>query len=161
MCIDMLILWQAKALQSVKHVDACCIHGETNVTWWHGSRQSHHDDHAHNIAWICTYGNRLEHIPTLQGQELSWLERVTHVAMRVHHTKWTITHTCVGIYIYIYTYIMYNAITQSRKVNKHCQRSKGMAQQGTGNVKQTLPYPGNVAQVRSRKSKRVQGEEES
>ena len=103
MCLDMLILWQAKALQSVKHVDACCIHGETNVTWWHGSRQSHHDDHAHNIAWICTYGNRLEHIPTLQGQELSWLERVTHVAMRVHHTKWTITHTCVGIYIYIHT----------------------------------------------------------
>ena len=70
-------------------------------------------------------------------------------------------HPHMRRHIYIYTYIMYNAITQSRKVNKHCQRSKGMAQQGTGNVKQTLPYPGNVAQVRSRKSKRVQGEEES
>ena len=40
-----------------------------------------------------------------QGQELSLLERVTHIAMRVHHTKWTITHTHAGIYIYIYTYI--------------------------------------------------------
>jgi len=29
-----------------------------------------------------------------------------------------------------------------------------MAQQGTGNVKQTLPYLGNATQVRSRKSKR-------
>ena len=30
-----------------------------------------------------------------------------------------------------------------------------MTQQGTGNVKQTLPYPGNVAQAKSRKSKWV------
>ena len=82
---------------SVKHVDACCKHGETNVTWWHGSRQSHRDDLAHNIAWICTYDNRLECIPILQGQELSWLERVTHVNTRVHHTKCTITHTHAGI----------------------------------------------------------------
>ena len=28
-----------------------------------------------------------------------------------------------------------------------------MAQQGTGNVKQTLPYPRNAAQAKSRKSK--------
>ena len=59
-----------------------------------------------------------------QGQEHSWLKRVTHVAMRVHHTKCTITYTHAVIYIYIYThthkhiYIMHNAITQSRKV-KH------------------------------------------
>ena len=37
--------------------------------------------------------------------------------------------------IYRYTYNMHNAITQSGKVNRHCQRSKGMAQQGSGNVK--------------------------
>ena len=35
---------------------------------WHGLRQSHRNDLAHNIAWICTYSNRLELIPTLQGQ---------------------------------------------------------------------------------------------
>ena len=162
MCLDMLILWQAKALQSVKHVDACCIHGETNVTWWHGSRQSHHDDHAHNIAWICTYGNRLEHIPTLQGQELSWLERVTHVAMRVHHTKWTITHTCVGIYIYIYIYIHHVQCYHTEQESKQTlPMFQGYGPTRYRKCKTNIPYPGNVAQVRSRKSKRVQGEEES
>ena len=30
--IDMLVPSQAKALQSIKHVDACHIHRETNVT---------------------------------------------------------------------------------------------------------------------------------
>ena len=101
-CIDMLLLWWTKALQRIKHVDTCRIHNETNVTWWHGSRQSHHDDRAHNRAWICIYGNRLKHIPILQGQELSWLERVTHIATRVNHTKCTITHTRASIYIYIH-----------------------------------------------------------
>ena len=104
-CIDMLSLWWAKALQGVKHAGACRIYGETNVTWWHGSRQSHRDNCAHNIVWIYTYGNCLKCIPTLQGQELSWLERVAHVAMGVYHKKCTITHTHVGIYIYIYIYI--------------------------------------------------------
>ena len=93
-CIDMLVLWWVEALQSMNHVDVCRIYRETNVTWWHGLRQSHRYDCAHNIAWICTYDNHLEHIPTLQGQVLSWLERVTHVA--------TITHTRPSIYIYIY-----------------------------------------------------------
>ena len=69
---------------------------------WHGSRQSHRDDCAHNITWICTYVNRLKHIPILQGQELSWLERVTHIATRVNHTKCTITHTHADICIYIH-----------------------------------------------------------
>ena len=101
---DMFAPWRVEALQNVKHVDMCCIHRETNVTWWHGSRQSHRNDHAHNIAWICIYGNCLDNIPILQGQELSWLERVTHVVTRVHHSKCTITHTHTGKYIYIYTY---------------------------------------------------------
>ena len=111
---------EPKPSKVLEHVDTCHLHMETNVTWWHGSRQSHHDDHAHNIVWICTYDNRLEHIPILQGQELSWLERAAHIAIRVHHTKCTITHTRTSIYIYIYihTYIMHNAITQSKKVNQ-------------------------------------------
>ena len=29
-----------------------------------------------------------------------------------------------------------------------------MAQQGKGNIKQTLPYPGNTSQAKSRKKKR-------
>ena len=29
--VDMLTLWQAEALQSVKHVDVCRIYRETNV----------------------------------------------------------------------------------------------------------------------------------
>ena len=113
-CIYMLASWRTETLQSVKHVDACHIHRETNVTWWHGSRQSHDNDCAHNIVWICTYGNHPEHIPILRGQEFSWLEWVTHVATRVHHTKCTITHTRAGIYIYI----MHNGTTQSGRVNQ-------------------------------------------
>jgi len=35
-------------------------------------RQSHHDNHEHNVAWICIYSNRLECIPTLQGHEHPW-----------------------------------------------------------------------------------------
>ena len=72
------------------------------LTWWHGSGWSHRNDHAHNIAWIPIYNHHVEHIPTLQGQEHSWLERVAHIATRVHHTKCMITHTCRHIYIYIY-----------------------------------------------------------
>ena len=30
--INMFILRQAKALQSIEHIDACRIHGKTNVT---------------------------------------------------------------------------------------------------------------------------------
>ena len=59
---------------------------------WHGSRQSHNDDHTHNIVWICTYSKCLKLILTQQGQKHSWLERVVHVATRVHHTKCTITY---------------------------------------------------------------------
>jgi len=73
-CANMLMLGRAEAPQSIKHIDACRIQGETNVTWWHGSRQSHHNNYAHNIAWICSYSNFLGHIPTLQGQEGLWLD---------------------------------------------------------------------------------------
>ena len=98
--INMLILGWAEALQSIKCVDASFIYKESSVTRWHESGQSHHNDRAHNIAWICTYGNRLEHIPTLQGQELSQLERATHVVTWVHHTKCIITHIQVDIDIH-------------------------------------------------------------
>ena len=53
-----------------------------------------------------------------QGQEHSCLEKVTHVTMKVHHTKCTITHTHVGVRAHTHTHIMYNAITQSKKVNQ-------------------------------------------
>ena len=107
--------------QCIKCVNACRIHRKTNVTGWHGSRQSHCDDRAHKIAWICTYDNHLEHIPTLQGQKLSWLEKVTHVATRVHHTKCTITHIQVDIDIHSSCRILSH---RRRKYIKHCQRSK-------------------------------------
>ena len=68
---------------------------------WHGSRQSHNDDRAHNIVWICTYSKCLKCILTQQGHEHSWLERVAHIATRVHHTKCTITH--IQAYIDIHT----------------------------------------------------------
>ena len=41
-----------------------------------------------------------------QGLEDLWLERVAHVATRVHHTKCMITHTHTDIYIYIYIHTL-------------------------------------------------------
>ena len=58
--------------QSIKKGDTCCIHEETNVTIWHGSRQTHYNNHAHNIAWVCTYGDHLKRISILQGQVYPW-----------------------------------------------------------------------------------------
>ena len=49
-----------------------------------------------------------------QGLEHSWLERITHVAMRVHHTKCMITFS----HKHTHTHTMYNAITQSRKMKQ-------------------------------------------
>ena len=97
---NMLVLGQAEALQSFKHIDTCHIHGETNVTWWHGLGPSHHSDYAHSMTWICACSKCTEHILMSQGQEHLWLERVTHTATRVHHTKCTITHTHTSIYIH-------------------------------------------------------------
>ena len=94
---NMLVLGRARAPRNIMHIDTCRIHGETDVTWWHGSRRSHHDDYAHKMTWICTYSNRFKQILMPQGQEHLWSERVTLVAMRGHHTKCTITHTYVGI----------------------------------------------------------------
>ena len=48
--VNMFILRQVEALQSIEHVDACRIHRETNVTSYHGLRQSYSDDHAHSVA---------------------------------------------------------------------------------------------------------------
>ena len=96
-----LVLGRAGAPQSNKHVDTCHIHEETNVTRWHGSGRSHRGDYAHNMTWICTCNKCLEHTLMPQGQEHSWLERVAHVATRVHNTKCTITP--IQTYINIHT----------------------------------------------------------
>ena len=60
------------------------------------------------------------------------------------------THT----HIYIDTHT--SCTMQTHKVEKqsrHRQRSKGMAQQGTRKVNQTLPYPRNATQARYWKDK--------
>ena len=74
---NMLMLGQAKAPQSIKHIDTCCIHGETDVTWFHGSGRSHHGDYAYSMTRICTYSNRLEHIPMPQGHVTGVLLQAT------------------------------------------------------------------------------------
>ena len=94
---NMLVLGRAGAPKSIKHIDTCRIHGETDATKWHGLRRSHRGDHAHSMTWICTYSKCLEHILIPKCQENSWLERVAYI--RVHHTKCTITHTHTNIYI--------------------------------------------------------------
>ena len=136
---NMLMLGQAKAPQSIKHIDTCRIHEETNVTWWQGSGWSHHNDYAHNMTWICTYNKCLEHILMPQGQEHSLLERVDPVTMRVHHKKCTITHTHTQAYIYIYMHH-----SQSYHI-KHIYNQTLPMFQGYN------PYAWNVAQARSKK----------
>ena len=57
-------------------------------------------------------------MPISQGKEHLWPEKVTHVTMRVH-TRSTITHTCVGIYIYIYfslTRAMHGKVLKNTKI---------------------------------------------
>jgi len=60
---NVLLLGWASAPQSIKHIDTCCIHGETDVTWFHGSGRSHRGDYAYSMTRICTYSNRFKHIP--------------------------------------------------------------------------------------------------
>ena len=89
---NMLMLGQAKAPQSIKHIDTCRIHEETNVTWWQGSGWSHHNDYAHNMTWICTYNKYLEHI-------------------LYHKVKSTHPHTHTSIYIYIYIHASFTKLS--------------------------------------------------
>ena len=116
-CVSMFMLRRAEAHQSIKHVDVCCIHGETNVTSWHGSRQTHHDDHAHNVAWICTYSSRLECIPILWGQEHLW-SREGCSPMWVHHTKCMAIFKQASIYIYIYTHTYHAQCKHTKQESK-------------------------------------------
>ena len=104
-CVSTFSYWdKLKPFTALSMLICVAYVGKPISLSWHGSRQLHHNDRANNIAWICTYNNRFKHIPTLQGQEHSWLARVTCVITRVHHTKCMITHTHVGIYIYIHTH---------------------------------------------------------
>ena len=88
-CINIFILRRAKDLQSIKKVDTCCIHEETDFTIWHGSRQTHCNDHAHNIAWVCTTAVALSAYPYCKVKCTHDHEKVTLLTMRVHYTKRT------------------------------------------------------------------------
>ena len=59
------------------------------------------------MTQICTYSNHLKHILMPQGQEHSWPERITHVTMRVHHTKCTINckHTRTHAHTHTHTHV--------------------------------------------------------
>ena len=63
------------------------------------------------MTQICTYNNRLERLLMPHGQEHLWPERVTHVTMRVCHTKCTITHTRADTHTHTHTYITHNVVT--------------------------------------------------
>ena len=95
---NVLVLRWARAPQSTWH-----IHGETDFTWWHESWQSHCGDNTHSMTQICTYSNRLKHILMPQGQEHSWPERMTHVTIRIHHTKCTITRRHTHMHTHTHT----------------------------------------------------------
>ena len=81
---------------------------------WHGLRQSHRYHHAHNVEWICTYGSRLECVPTPQGQEHPWLRKGCSPNYEIPSYK-VHDHPQTGIYIYTHThtYIMHNGSMQS------------------------------------------------
>ena len=95
-CAYMLMLRWPGAPQSIKHIDTCRIHGETDVTWWHGLVRSHRGDY--DTVWheYAPTTNALSTYSCHKGQEHSWLEKVAYVAICVHDHP----HTCRHIYIH-------------------------------------------------------------
>ena len=148
----MFILRQVKALQSIKHVDACRIHGETNVAGWHGSRKTYRNDHAHNIAQICTDSSRLECIPTLQDQEHPWSQE-GHSPNHESPSYKVHNHPQVSRYIYIYIFIHTACTMHAWKVKQTLSMFQEYSPTRYGKSKQILPYPRNVAQARYKKDK--------
>ena len=135
--IKMLVLWWAEALQNIRHVDACRIYVETNVTQVTWIKTI-------TLQWLCTQYSTNMHL-----QQLPWAHTHTtwsralvisegHLrnhkspSYKVHNHP----HMNMHIYIYTHTYIMHNAIMQGRK------------------VKQTLPTFQGYGPIRSRKSKK-------
>ena len=135
----------------------------------------------HQSCWCLSHtrGNH-SHLVTWIKKITSWWSWIQYsMNMHLRHSPWAHTHTTRSRALmtwegrshshespsykvhnhpyprkYRYTYILYNAITQSRKVNQTFSTFKSMAQQGTRNVERTLPYPRNMAQARSMKSKK-------
>ena len=131
---NMLVLGWVGALQSIKHIDSCCINEETDVnqvTWiktitlrW-SCTQYTMSMHLQQFPWTHTQTTRLRALMTGESPSNSH----ESPSYKVHD------HPHTGIYIYIHTYIMHNTITQSRKVN------------------QTLPTFQGYSPARYRKSK--------
>ena len=108
--ISMFVQGRAKVHQSIKHVDACCIHEETNVTL-DEMDQDNHTAMIMNRIWH-EYGpttNDMSAYPPYKDKSTHDHERVTLLTVGVHHTKCMITHKQVDIHththIYIYIYI--------------------------------------------------------
>ena len=112
--VSIFMLGWVKAYQSIKHVDVCRIHRETNVTSWHGIRQTHCDNDAHNVAWICTLAVTLSTYLHSKVKSTYDHERVAFLTMWIHHTKFMTIFKQASIYTHTHTH---NANTQNRKVN--------------------------------------------
>ena len=94
------------------------------------------------MPWACTHAIRSKALLTRESCSHSH----ESPSYKVHDHPHTHRH------VYIHTSCIMLS-HRARKINRNCQRSKGMAKQGTGNVKQTFPYPGNATQARSRNNK--------
>ena len=116
------------------------------VTPWWLCTQYDMNMHLWQMPWAHAYVTRSRSLMAREGCSRSHKSP----SYKVHDHPHTRSH----IYIYIYTHA--SCIILSHRVGKiyrHCQRPKGLAQQGTGNVKPTLPYLRNTAQARSKKDK--------
>lgn len=136
-CISIFILRQAGAHLNIKHVGACCIHGEPVSLANMDNEKSHYNSHAHNTVWICTYSISLGCIPTLQDQEHPWLGRgcpPNHVcpSYEVHDHLFTHTHTQSAQYKHI----------EDKCILVIANIQRVWLKQGTWKgKKKTLPYP--------------------
>ena len=119
-----------------------CNHVWEYIFMMFGCTQYSMNMHLRQSPWAHTHTTRLRALITREGHS------------RSHESPSYKVHNHIYTSRYRYTYIMHNATTQRGKQIKHCQCSKGMAQQGIWNIEQTLPYPRNAAQAKSRKSKR-------
>ena len=86
-CANMLVLRRAGAPQSIKHVDTCRIHRETDVTWWHGSRRSNCNDYALIANALSTYS--CHKVQSTHGQRGSLI----YPQKSIIQSAWSPTHT--------------------------------------------------------------------
>ena len=123
--INMLVLWWAETLQSIKHVDACHIHWKTNVTqvtwiktitpWWSCTQYSM-NVHLQQLPWAHTYTIRSRALMISEGHSRnhkSPLEKGhNHPHTRRHISIFYILTNSRNIWLFVDHSLLHNVAIQ-------------------------------------------------